>query len=654
MFTDIVGFTSLAQRDEALAMRLLSENNQVLRRVIERYGGREVKTIGDAFLVEFPSALEAVRCSFALQQEMHERNLGLSRDIKTEIRVGVHVGDVIHSDGDILGDAVNISSRIEPLAPPGGICISGQVFDQVRNKVEFPLIRMERQKLKNVDQPIEVYKVGMPWEAHADDQQRQRALDRSRVAVLPLTNMSPDPSDEYFADGMTEELITSLANIRELTVIARTSVMQYKRTSKKASEIGRELNAGALIEGSVRKAGNRVRITVQLINAQDDGHLWAQNYDRQLDDVFAIQSEIAEKVAAELRVKLLESERLRLERKPTDNTEAHILYLKGRRYWNERSEEGMSKAIGYFNEAIKKDPGFALGYSGLADCHQVMGWNGLAEAGPNIEKARGYATKALELDENLAEAHTTLAAATLSLDFDFARSEEEFRRAIELKPNYATAHQWYAQLLGMEGRLDEASGELRKALELDPLSLVINVNIGDGLYYRRRYDEAIEQFKKVIGMDTSFAVTYPSLSLAYLRKGMHEEARQTIETYFKLIKMRSPETHVVQEKLGKAYLAAATGKKDEARRLLEDVEPDYRREHIGPYSVALVRFLLEDNDAGFDWLQKAYEAHDRGIFGLKIDYELDGVRGDPRFADMLRKTGLAETRGDAETGAPTR
>jgi adenylate cyclase len=632
MFTDIVGFSALVQRDEAHAMRLLSDHNRTLRRVLKRFGGREVKTIGDAFLIEFPSALEAVRCSFALQQEIHEKNRALGPRDRMEIRVGIHAGDLIENEGDIFGDAVNISSRMEPLAPPGGVCISGQVFDQVRNKVDFPLIRMEKQKLKNIDQPIDVYRIGMPWEAQAEG---PVSFDRSRVAVLPLTNMSPDPNDEYFADGITEEMITSLANIRGLTVIARTSVMQYKKTSKKASEIGRELNAGALIEGSVRKSGNRVRITVQLVNAADDTHLWAQNYDRQLDDVFAIQSEIAEKVAGELRVKLLKSEKERLEAVPTESTEAHVLYLKGRHLWNERSEDGMRKAILYFEEAIKKDPNFALGYSGLADCYHVMGWNGLAEARPTIGKAKQYALRALELDENLAEAHTTLAAATVALDFDFDTAELGFRRAIQLKPSYPTAHQWFAQLLGFQGRLEEGFEQISKALELDPLSLVINVNVGDSHYYAGRFDEAIGQFKKVIEMNPEFAVTYPSLEQAYLRKGMYREAKQAAETSYKLTNWG------ISHKLHLAYVCAAMGKREEARRLLKPVERGYEKEYIGPYNIALVKFAMGDNDSGFEWLQKAYEERDRGLFTLKIDYEFDKVRDDPRFLDLLEKIGLA-------------
>ena len=266
MFTDIVGFTSFAQRDEALALRLLEENNHLIQSVLPQYGGREVKTIGDAFLVEFASALQAVRCSVAIQEKMHERNQGIRSEEKIELRIGIHLGDIVESGTDILGDAVNVSSRIQPLAQPSGVCISQQVYDHVRNKLDFKMELIPGALLKNVNHQVNVYRILMPWQGTGSEESME--LDTRRIAVIPLKNMSPDPNDEYFADGMTEELITALSGVRELTVIARTSMMQYKSTPKRALEIGRDLRTGTLIEGSVRKAANKVRITIQLIYAK--------------------------------------------------------------------------------------------------------------------------------------------------------------------------------------------------------------------------------------------------------------------------------------------------------------------------------------------------------------------------------------------------
>jgi len=351
MFTDLVGFTTLSQRNESLALSVLEQQRESLRPKFNKHGGREVKTIGDAFLVYFPSALSAVNCAYDIQKTTRELNNSLSAERRVLLRIGVHLGDIVESRGDISGDAVNVASRMESIADSGGVCLTRQVYDQVQNKFELPLRSLGAKSLKNLRDPIEVFKMVMPWEGAMMEEAVE--LDSHRVAVLPLKNMSPDPNDEYFADGMTEELITALSGLRELTVIARTSVMQYKNSPKRIADVGRELKTGTVIEGSVRKAANKVRITVQMIDASTEGHLWVQNYDRQMDDIFAIQSEIAEKVADALKVKLIDSTRRRLEKKPTENTEAYMLYLKGRYYWNERTKPSIEKGIAYLRRQYK-------------------------------------------------------------------------------------------------------------------------------------------------------------------------------------------------------------------------------------------------------------------------------------------------------------
>ncbi len=280
MFTDMVGYTTLSQRNESLALDLLEEQKRMVRALLSRYGGREIKTIGDSFMVEFASALEAVRCATRIQEVFFERNTKSPQEKKIQLRIGIHIGDVEHKHGDVYGDAVNIASRMEPLSGPGGICISEQVYYQIQNKAEFPIIRLGKQALKNIQLPMDVYRIVLPWEkeTHAEDE----SLEKRRIAVLPLVNMTADPNDEYFADGMTEELISTISGISGLTVLSRTSIMQYKGARKNIVDIGKELNAGTILEGSVRKAGNRVRITVQLVDSPEDRHLWAQSYDREL------------------------------------------------------------------------------------------------------------------------------------------------------------------------------------------------------------------------------------------------------------------------------------------------------------------------------------------------------------------------------------
>ena len=632
MFTDVVGFTSMGQVDEDLALQLLGEHRAIVRPLVTRYHGTEVKTIGDAFLVEFASALEATRCAIEIQTAMHERNSGIVEGRQLEMRIGIHVGEVVHEQGDILGDAVNVSSRIEPIAEPGGICISDQVYEHIRNKLDEPVEFLGEKTLKNVRLPVKVYRIAMHWEKSVSEESK---LDARRVAVLPLKNMSPDPNDEYFADGMTEELITALSSVTELTVIARTSVMQYKAAPKRIAEVGRELSVGTVIEGSVRKAGNKVRITVQMIDAKNEGHLWAQNYDKQLDDVFTVQSEVAEKVAGALRVKLVDAQRLKLERGTTLDPEAHNLYLKGVFYWNKRTAESLKRAVEYFEQATTRDPTFALGHAGLALAYHVIAANSHGDPEVYYPRSKEAALRALSIDEGLAEAHAALAMVAEGYDRDLAKAESELRRAIELNPNYPSAHQWYAQLLGMENRFDESWKEINRALELSPLSLIINTNLADGYGYRKEFEKGIEQCKRVIDMDPNFAVVYPTLIQLCLLSGRSEEAENAFDAYSKLVPP-------VEAKYTRAYMSSYLGKAEEGRRLVAELEGEIVKESLSPYFLALCRFHLGDVDRGFELLDIAYKRFDRYVLLMGIDSDLEGVKGDPRYAAMLKKVGLAD------------
>ncbi len=635
MFTDMVGYTLMTQRNEALSLALVEEQRKLVRPILARHRGREVKTIGDAFMVEFASALDAVRCAYDIQRTVRELNTAVPEERRIVLRIGVHLGDVVSSEGDISGDAVNIASRIESLAENGGVCVTRQVYDQVDNKFEIRLESLGSKQLKNVTTPVEVFRAVMPW--GLSEKPEPVRLDVKRIAVLPFANMSPDSADVYLSDGMTEELITSLSGIRGLMVIARTSVMKYRSTQKGISEIARELNVGSLVQGSVRKAGNRVRITVQLIDAATEGHIWARNYDRQLDDIFAIQSEIAEKVAGDLSVKLVSSERARLERKPTEDTEAYMLYLKGRHYWNERSDEGLLKAVAYFEKAVEMDKDFALGYSGLADCYNVMGRNGPGEPAPNFEKAKEFAMKALKLDESLAEAHTALAGVPNYYSHDWDGAEAEFRRAIELKPNYSAAHQWYSHFLGAQHRLRDAENEMAIAIQLDPLSVIMNHNMGAAYYYQGDFDKAIEWFKRANDLDPSLMLASwgaTNIILAYVLSGRIDDAAKELEKLGRLPrKVRSLE-------LMRAYLLAGMKRSEEARAVLRKVESEYVQQQVSPYQIAPVRFALGDVDEGFRWLQVAYDTHDGGMIWINADHELKGVRDDPRFIALRKAIGL--------------
>jgi adenylate cyclase len=420
IFTDMVGYTALTQANESLSLEVLARQYRLLRPIFLKYHGREVKTMGDSFLVEFDSALDATNCSVKIQRFLHDYNLSSRDEWKVRLRIGVHLGDVIHAAGDVLGDAVNIASRIEPLAEAEGVCVSEQVFDQVRNKISQPLVKLAQRDLKNIQFPIDVYKVVMPWEESAVPRESHETPRNLRLAVLPFTNMSPDPQDEFFADGLTEEMISELSRIRGLRVIARTSIMHYKNASKGVQEIGRELKVGSILEGSVRKAGNKIRITAQLIDAGNEEHMWAGRYDRELNDIFAVQTEIATNVAGALQLRLHAPQGSR--DRQTENLEAYTLSLRGRFLWNKRSARSINEALKFFEEALVKDPSYAKAYSGIADCYSIlvdrneMPW---AEGGP---KARVACERALELNDSLPEAHASLGL-LLTREFDYEGAE---------------------------------------------------------------------------------------------------------------------------------------------------------------------------------------------------------------------------------------
>ncbi|MDA4127852.1 MAG: tetratricopeptide repeat protein [Thaumarchaeota archaeon] len=631
MYTDMVGYTALGQRDESLSLAAVEAQQNLLRPVLARHGGREVKTMGDAFLVEFASALEAVRCAYDIQRSVREFNLALPSDKRLHIRIGVHLGEVVEKQGDILGDAVNVASRIEPLADDGGVCLTQQVHDHVHNKLELPLQSIGSRLLKNVSSPVEVYKIVMPWSEAKTASPGQ--ADKKRVAVLPLVNMSGDPNDEFFADGMTEEMISTLSNISGLTVISRTSTMQYKGAKKNLVDIGRELGAGTLLEGSVRKAGNRVRITVQLLDAAEDKHLWAQNYDRDLQDIFAVQSDVAANIADALKVRLFESEAAQISKKPTENTEAYMLYLKGRQYWNMRSKEAVYKAMEYFQLAIDGDPNFALAYAGIADCWNVIenwGYASTAEAVPRMKQAL---LKALKMDNKLAEAHTTYAMELGWHEWRWDEAELEFKRAIELNPNYATAHQWYAwSVLRMNRRLEEELREASKALELDPLAPIMNHNMGQTYYYREEYDEAIKHFEKALAINPAFLADYLKLAFCYVASSRYDKG-------IELLEMHMPKFN--SEKVTKLMLVWAygtAGRIEEARRLFAEVEG---KERVHPVDYAWAYFGLGDSDKMFEYLDMAMIERGRdGPFALIDPIFLKRYRSDPRFLALKNKVGI--------------
>ncbi len=458
------------------------------------------------------------------------------------------------------------------------------------------------------------------------------SLPQKSIAVLPFDNLSRDPDNAYFAEGIQDEILTRLAKVADLKVISRTSTQKYKSAPDNLRDIAKQLGVLNILEGSVQRAADQVRVTVQLINATTDAHLWAETYDRKLTDIFAVESDIAKTIADTLHAKLTGSEKSAIAKRPTADTEAYELYLKGRFFWNKRTGPDLRKAIAYFNQAIAKDPNYALAYAGLADAYVLLPPYGAASALESFPQAEAAAKKALELDDALAEAHTSLAQVLLCYDFDFEGSTREFERAIALNPNYATAHHWYGSGPPLSlGEFDRAIAELKRAQQLDPLSLIINADLGSGFVTARRYDDAIAQLRKTIEMDPHFYYAHWNLGEALELKG---QLREAFAEYKKAAELN--DDPLVLSLVAQAE--AKLGQRDDARKMLEQLEQLATRRYVGNYAFALVHIALGEKEKAIEDLDHAYR--DRvgpDIALLKVDPMLDPLRGDPRFEALVAK-----------------
>ncbi len=452
------------------------------------------------------------------------------------------------------------------------------------------------------------------------------------IAVLPFANLSSDPNTEYLSEGLTESLINNLSQSHNLKVMSRNSVFKYKGREANAKAVGRELGVQGVLNGRIAQRGENISISIELIDTRDDTQVWGEQYNRRMSDLSTLQEEIARQVSEKLQHRLSGEDEKRVTRRYTDNAEAYQLYLKGRFYWNKRTEDGMTKGLGYFNEAIEKDPSYALAYAGLADCYALLYEYSAAPSKDLYPKAKAAATHALALDDSLAEAHTSLAAAC-EYEWNWAEAEKQYEKAIELNPNYETAHHWYSAYLISRKRFDDAIREARRALELDPLSLIINTALGRALHSARRYDEAIEQLRKTIDMDPNFAEARFHLALAYEGKRAYEDAIREFEKYIELSGEKPMKAWT-----GRVY--AESGKKNQALKALAEMMEMSKPGQPSPYAIAALYAALGEKERAFEWLEKVYEQRSYHVVFLNADPALDGLRGDPRFTDLLRRIGL--------------
>jgi len=466
------------------------------------------------------------------------------------------------------------------------------------------------------------------------DRQNEPTILQKSVAVLPFENLSRDPDNVYFTEGVQDEILTRLAKVADLKVISRTSTQHFKSAPEDLGEIAKRLGVMNILEGSVQRAGDQVRVNVQLINAMNDAHLWAETYDRKLIDIFSVESEIANAIAEALQAKLTGTEKTSIARAPTESPEAHELYLKGRHFWNRRTETDINKALEFFQQAIEKDPSYALAYAGVADCYSLLPNYSNSPPKQYIDKAIPAAQRAIGLDDSLAEAHTALANA-LGADLQFSASEMQFKRAFALNPNYASAHQWYGEVLQSLGRFDEAIAELHHARELDPLSLIINSVLASTFYSAGHDDEAWQQIKRTIDLDPNFGVAYWMRGQLYEGKG---EFDQAIADYKK--SESAVPSDQAEPAIACAYVRA--GKRDEAEKILKQLLSESQHRFVSSYGLAEIQAIFGNKDEALRLLEQAYD--DRSIpiggagnGGPKIDNRFDSLRSDPRFEKFVAK-----------------
>ncbi len=635
MFADIAGYTAMMQEDETLALQLRNKLQKKLEQQIELEHGRMLEFKGDGALCCFTSTIEAVKAAIAVQIEMQ-------REPVVPLRIGIHTGDVIFEGNNVYGDGVNLASRIESFATPGSIFVSARVYDDIKNQNDIHTISLGKFILKNVKEPIEIFAISnkgviIPEGNNLSGKGRKiienRTAERS-VAVLPFVNMSNDPEQEYFSDGLTEELITSLSKLSEMRVISRTTSMLYKGTKKDIKTIGKETNVNYIMEGSVRKQGDNLRITAQFLDARKDDHLWAETFRGKVNDIFDIQEMVSEKIVEALRIQLTKDEQVMLEKRYTDDSEAYQLYLKGRHFWKQRTEESLKSAIVYFERALKKDPEYALAWAGLADTYSIMGEYTNISRRELYPKQMAAVKKALEIDSRLSEAHISLAISLMLNEWDWKNAEKEFKLGIQLNPKYANGRHWYAELLLFAGRTEEAFREISLAVDLDPVSQGILKDKGIFYYYTGQYNKAIDMATMTLELNPTFVPAYRLLSLAYQGMKMYDKAIAENMRWGKLTGNK------IKTDVALAEIYAASGRKKDAEKIMSEIEAGKNISANDHRGMAQAYAALKEIDKAFEWLDKSYQHHEESLCSLKIDPKMEPLRSDPRFHAILRKVGL--------------
>jgi adenylate cyclase len=694
MFTDMVGYSALSQHDDKLALELLEEHRRLLREIFPRFHGTEIKTIGDAFLVEFGSALEAAQCAIEIQRALAKRNADVAHDRHISVKIGIHIGDVIHRDGDVYGDGVNIASRIEQLAGAGGICVSMDVERQIRNALEARFEKFGSADLKNIKLPMDLFRIVLPWEAKALSSKSEiripksemgkrlvwiglllllaigvswwarstknpqsvsvpatpaapaKAPDQKSVAVLPFVNLSDDKGSEYFSDGVSEELLTVLQKIPGMRVAARTSAFSFKGKNATAQEIGQKLGVAYLVDGSVRKSGDAVRIAARLARAGTGEELWSENYTRNLKDVFAVQTELAQTIVEQLRGRFgeadagstakekIQAEVQAAEKGGTENVEAHQYYLQGRFFENRHSDKNAREALTAYQHAVELDPRFASAWAGIARAHTwIAGFStegGQKAFDAHLASARDAVARALAIEPDLPDALYARAWIETNFDFNWSAASQTVNKGMALAPadpNMLIAAANLETVMGNPGRAIEI---YRKAIELDPVNAQSRSFLAFELAKTKQFAEARAEYARVVELNPSTPWAHAGLGLAYLLQNKFEEAATEAQAdageWARLLIVSC--ARWAQKRLQESDAALNELVKNEAE--------------TAAYQIAEAYAYRGDKDKAFEWLERAHRQRDPGLGDVRKDPLLENLYGDPRWQKFLQSMGLAD------------
>ncbi|XWN36840.1 MAG: adenylate/guanylate cyclase domain-containing protein [Balneola sp.] len=631
MFADMVGYTRLMQEDESGAKLLRDRQRNVVDKTIATHNGKVMQYYGDGTLSMFTSAIKAVEAAQEIQEQ-------LQKDPKVPLRIGIHIGDVVHDSEGVFGDAVNVAARVQSLSVPGGVMISGKVFEEIKNHPGIKVEAFGEHELKNVFNPISIFALAnkglsVPEQSYI---QGITGSHKNSVAVLPFANFSPNPENEYFSDGITEEIINALVKLDALQVPSRTSVFAYKNTKKDIREIGKELNVATVLEGSVRQAGNKIRVTAQLINTDDGFHVWSENYDGELKDIFKVQDEISQKIAEKLEQNFEFNSTQNLYEASTDSVVAYNHYLQGLYYWNKRTPESVQKAITCYRKAIRKCATYTKAYSGLANCFSFLGIIGHLKGKEAFPEAEKFALKALDLSDFRGGSFVSLGFVDLFYKWDFDSAEANFRKAITMEPNNEEARLALAMYYRIIGDLERMFHHTKAASKIAPVSLPVLLQHGHSFWLLGKHKKAMEVFERILELDPLFRSALEGIALVHVSEKEYDKAIKAIKKYLSLINSE----YKGGTQLG--YIAALKGNKKLAKENLEIIK---NRELANPdlnlsLDFAVIYAALGENEEAFRYLNKAVDEKLGAILMIKTMFPLDKLKNDLRYDQLLERMGL--------------